>query len=107
VISIKKLLKGISPRPTVIVHDGHVITLDWGLYRSRFLLDDGYFYYMGTVSPGGSESYYEAKTLNANGETVTYMLFIQHKVFSKRVIIKVYRQGTYWLDAPGELVYCQ
>ena len=99
-LAIKKPLNGIRPRPTVIVHDGHVITLDWGWYRSRFLLDDGQFYYSGTYPSG---SHYEAETTNSNGEPVTYMIFFEGR---KHLIIKVYHADEYWLDGPsGETVY--
>jgi hypothetical protein len=88
------MISVLSPRPTVIVHNGHVITLAWGWWKSQFFLDAG--------------SYYEAQTLASGGTPVMYRIFRPSQWAWKHLIIKVYPNTAPFFDEdPGELVYSQ
>lgn len=103
---LKRFNRAIGPKPTIVVHDGHVITLDWGWRRSQFLLDNVPFFYMGDYGkPGNSYFRYERETTDSAGATVTYMIHIRRGVFANRIIIERFPEGTYCLDDPGETVY--
>ncbi len=103
---LNRFIRAIGPKPTIVVHDEHVITLEWGWLQSKFLIDNVPFLYMGEYGkPSDSYFRYERETTDSAGAKVTYMTHVHQRFFANRIIIERFPESTYWLDDPGETVY--